>query len=100
MSRHKSSDAPPANGKSRMTFRNVADLFADDSEMTRAIKRRPLTAAAIAATAGFIWGGGAGGKFGRGVLLYAGQIIVRDTIANALSSAIVENGHKRRSAGE
>jgi hypothetical protein len=83
-----------------MTFRNVADLFADDSELTKAIKRRPLTAAAIAATAGFIWGGGAGGKFGRGVLLYAGQIIIRDSIANALSNAIVENGHQHRKAGE
>ena len=83
-----------------MTFRNVADLFADDSELTQAIKRQPMTAVAIAATAGFIWGGGAGGRFGRGILLYAGQIIVRDTIANALSSAIVENGHKHRSTGE
>jgi hypothetical protein len=100
MSRHKYSDAPPVNGGKRMSLRNIGDLFADDSELTKAIKRRPMAALAIGATAGFIWGGGAGGKFGRGVLLYAGQIIVRDTIANALSNAIVDNEHKQRKPEE
>jgi len=81
-----------------MTLRNVADLFADDSELTQWIKRRPLTAVAIGAAAGFVWGGGAGGRFGRSLLLYAGQAIVRDTVANALSDAIVEDGRKRHKA--
>jgi hypothetical protein len=82
-----------------MTFRNFADLFADDSELTKAIRRRPVTAVAIGATAGFIWGGGAGGRFGRGVLLYAGQMILRETLANALSDAVIHNGRGHR-AGE
>jgi hypothetical protein len=82
-----------------MTFRNFADVFADDSELTQAIRRRPLTAVAISATVGFIWGGGAGGRFGRGVLLYAGQMILRETLANALSDAVIHNGRGRR-AGE
>jgi hypothetical protein len=81
-----------------MTLRNVADLFAEDSELTQWIKRRPLTAVAIGAAAGFVWGGGAGGRFGRSLLLYAGQAIVRDTVANALSDAIVEDGRKRHKA--
>lgn len=83
-----------------MTSRNVADLFSDNSDLTKAIRRRPWTAVAIGATAGFIWGGGAGGKFGRGLLWYAGQIIVRDSIANALSNAIVQNGHRNDKAGD
>jgi hypothetical protein len=81
-----------------VTFRNVADLFADESDLTQWIKRRPLAAVAIGAAAGFVWGGGAGGKFGRTLLLYAGQAIVRETVANALSDAIVENGRKRPKA--
>jgi hypothetical protein len=81
-----------------VTFRNVADLFADDGDLTQWIKRRPLAAVAIGAAAGFVWGGGAGGKFGRSILLYAGQAVVRDTVANALSDAIVENGRKRPKA--
>ena len=79
-------------------MRNVADLFAEDSELTQWIKRRPLAAVAIGAAAGFVWGGGAGGRFGRSLLLYAGQAIVRDTVANALSDAIVEDGRKRHKA--
>jgi hypothetical protein len=79
-----------------MTFRNVADLFADDSDLTQWIKARPLAAVAIGAAAGFVWGGGAGGRFGRSLLLYTGQMIVRDTVANALSDAFVENGRKHR----
>jgi hypothetical protein len=81
-----------------MTLRNVADLFAEDSELTQWIKRRPLTAVAIGAAAGFVWGGGAGGRFGRSLLLYAGQAVVRDTVANALSDAIVDDGRKRHKA--
>ncbi len=79
-------------------MRNVADLFAEDSELTQWIKRRPLTAVAIGAAAGFVWGGGAGGRFGRSLLLYAGQAVVRDTVANALSDAIVDDGRKRHKA--
>lgn len=79
-----------------MTFQNVADLFRDDSDWTQWIKRRPLAAVAAGAAAGFLWGGGASGKFGRSLLFYTGQMIVRDTLANVLSDALVENGRKRR----
>ncbi|HUN57960.1 MAG TPA: hypothetical protein VMU41_07575 [Candidatus Binataceae bacterium] len=81
-----------------MTLRNVTDLFADDSDLTRWVKRRPLTAVALGAAVGFVWGGGAGGKFGRSLLFYAGQAIVRETVANAISDAIVDNGRKRSNA--
>jgi hypothetical protein len=79
-----------------MAPRNVDELFADDSELTQWVKTRPLTALAIGAAAGFVWGGGAGGKFGRALILYTGQMIIRDTIANVLSDAFMENGRKRR----
>jgi len=79
-----------------MTFQNIADLFADDSELTRWLKHRPLTAVAIGAASGFVWGGGASGKLGRSFLVYMGQAIVRDTVLNALSDAVVENARKPR----
>jgi len=79
-----------------MAFQNAAGLFADDSDLTQWIKRRPFMAIAIGAAAGFVWGGGAGGKFGRALLVYAGQVIVRETVVNALSDAIIENGRKHR----
>jgi hypothetical protein len=77
-----------------MALQNLADLFASDSELTQWIKQRPLTAVALGAAAGFVWGGGTSGRLGRSFLLYLGQTIVRDTVAHVLSEAIVGNARK------
>ncbi|MGA2410378.1 MAG: hypothetical protein ABSG46_08340 [Candidatus Binataceae bacterium] len=77
-----------------MTLQNVTEMFADDSEATKWIKRRPLTAVALAASAGFIWGGGASGRLGRAFLVYVAQSVVRETVATALSDAVAGNGRK------
>ena len=49
---------------------NVTELFADHSELTQSIKRRPLAAVAIGAAMGFVWAGGMGGRLRRAVLLF------------------------------
>ena len=79
-----------------MDLRNIADIFSDDSELTEMIRSRPVTAVAVSAAAGFIWGGGAGGRFGRALLIYIGQALIRESIVNVVSNAVINNGRNPR----
>jgi hypothetical protein len=60
------------------------------------VRDEPLTALAIAVTAGFILGGGASTRVGRAALTYVGQVAVRGAVGNLLVGMLM--GSNKRGA--
>jgi hypothetical protein len=59
------------------------------------VRDEPLTALAIAVTAGFILGGGAGTRVGRAALGFAGRFAIRGAVGNLLVG-ILMGSHERK----
>jgi hypothetical protein len=55
------------------------------------VKDEPLTALAIAVTAGFILGGGAETRIGRSALGFVGRFAIRSAVSNLLVAMLVGN---------
>jgi hypothetical protein len=75
-------DRPPRRG------RHLEDFVRDE----------PLTALAIAVTAGFIIGGGAGSRVGRAALGFVGRLAVRGAVGKLLVGMVM--GSDERGAKE
>jgi hypothetical protein len=78
---------PSAESGSRK--RRTLDEYARDE---------PLTALAIAVTAGFILGGGAATRAGRAALGFVGQVVLRRTVGNLIVGILMgsyERGTKQ-----
>ena len=58
------------------------------------VRDEPLTALAIAVTAGFILGGGAGTRVGRAALAFAGRFALRGVVSNLLVGMLM-GSHER-----
>ena len=60
------------------------------------VRDEPLTALAIAVTAGFILGGGAETRVGRAALAFVGRFAIRAAVGNLLVGVLM-GGHESRS---
>jgi len=58
------------------------------------VRDEPFTALAIAVTAGFIIGGGAGTRVGRSALAYVGQVVVRGAVGNLLVGMLMGSNER------
>ena len=63
--------------------------------VSRYVRDEPLTALAIAAAAGFLFGGGVNRRVGLGMLAIVGRIVWRD-IASSLIVGTLSSGDDRR----
>ena len=93
MSPRKSSDVPPkaaccvdAPGQPADRRRRNLDEFVRDE---------PFTILAIAVTAGFVLGGGAGTRAGRRALGFVGRLALRGAVTNLLAEMLA-GSHERR----
>ena len=84
-------------GKADRAFRATAQSYLDRAglkldlrQLESTIREKPVQAAAIAAAAGFLFGGGMGTRWGAAMLTFAGRKAVRDTAGN-LVSGMVQN---------
>jgi ElaB/YqjD/DUF883 family membrane-anchored ribosome-binding protein len=84
-------------GKADRAFRITAQSYLDRAglkldlqQVESTIREKPVQAAAIAAAAGFLFGGGMGTRLGAAMLTFAGRKAARDTAGN-LVSGIVQN---------
>ena len=84
-------------GKADRAFRTTAQSYLDRAglkldlrQVERTIRAKPVQAAALAAAAGFLFGGGMGTHWGAAMLTFAGRKAARDTAGN-LVSGIVQN---------
>jgi len=58
------------------------------------VRDEPLTALAIAVTAGFIIGGGAGTRVGRSALAFVGRIAIRGAVGNLLVGMLMGSNER------
>jgi hypothetical protein len=74
----------------RPSYLDRAGIKLDLREVESTIREKPVQAAAIAAAAGFLFGGGMGTRWGAAMLTFAGRKATRDAAAN-LVSGMVQN---------
>jgi hypothetical protein len=82
-------------GKTDRAFRATAQSYLDRAgvkldlrQLESTIRERPVQAAAIAAAAGFLFGGGMGTRWGAAILTFAGRKAARDTAGNLVSGMV------------
>jgi ElaB/YqjD/DUF883 family membrane-anchored ribosome-binding protein len=82
-------------GKTDRAFRTTAQSYLDRAglkldlrQLESTIRDKPVQAAAIAAAAGFLFGGGMGTRWGAAILTLAGRKAARDTAGNLVSGMV------------
>jgi hypothetical protein len=82
-------------GKADRAFRGTAQNYLDRvgikvdlRELEATIRKKPLLAAAGAAAAGFLFGGGMGTRVGAAMLTFFGRKAARDTASNLVSGMV------------
>jgi ElaB/YqjD/DUF883 family membrane-anchored ribosome-binding protein len=82
-------------GQADRAFRATAQSYLDRAglkldlrQLESTIREKPVQAAAIAAAAGFLFGGGMGTRWGAAILTFAGRKAARDTAGNLVSGMV------------
>jgi ElaB/YqjD/DUF883 family membrane-anchored ribosome-binding protein len=82
-------------GKTDRAFRTTAQNYLDRAgfkldlrQVESTIREKPVQAAAIAAAAGFLFGGGMGTRWGAAILTFAGRKAARDATGNLVSGMV------------
>jgi ElaB/YqjD/DUF883 family membrane-anchored ribosome-binding protein len=87
-------------GNTDRAFRTTAQSYLDRAgfkldlrQLESTIREKPMQAAAIAAAAGFLVGGGMGTRWGAAILTFAGRKAARDTAGNLVSGMVQHAVH-------
>jgi hypothetical protein len=82
-------------GKADRAFKATAQSYLDRTgikfdllQLENTIREKPVLAAAIAAAAGFLFGGGVATRLGAAMLAFLGRKAFRDTASNLLSGMV------------